>query len=258
MSQYLIIPNKDNIEQSLALSKEYGLGFEFNDFFWPKVLGDDAKKEEIAAFYDTKEMPSILTSHGAFFDVLVFSEDPLIAETSELRVRQSMDIAKRVKAGAVIFHTNYEPLLTQDYYRNSWRDRTAKFFRKICEEYPTIQVYMENMFDTDPYELKSIAELMREVPNFGVCLDYAHATIFGKNIDYWVKDLAPYIRHVHINDNDGVTDLHLAVGDGMTDWEKFLEHKKLYFPNATILVETTPIDRQIKSLEYMKEHGFFD
>ena len=174
MSQYLIIPNKDNIEQSLALSKEYGLGFEFNDFFWPKVLGDDAKKEEIAAFYDTKEMPSILTSHGAFFDVLVFSEDPQIAETSELRVRQSMDIAKRVKAGAVIFHTNYEPLLTQDYYRNSWRDRTAKFFRKICEEYPTIQVYMENMFDTDPYELKSIAGCseFRSVSRLCACDDF--------------------------------------------------------------------------------------
>lgn len=258
MSKYLIIPHKDKIKESLALAAKYDLGFEFNDFFWPDVLDDEDKQKEIISVYEGEELPKLLTSHGAFFDVLVFSLDRKIAETGKLRVRQSLDLAKRVKAGAVIFHTNYEPLLTQEIYRKDWREKSAEFFRSVCADYPDVQIYMENMFDADPYELRDIAEMLKDVPNFGVCLDYAHASVFGSDTSAWVKELAPYIKHVHINDNDGKSDLHLAVGEGVTDWEEFLALRKEYFPDATVLVETTPMDRQIRSLEYMNEHGFFD
>lgn len=259
MSKYLIIPHKEDLGQSLELAKKYDLGFEFNDFFWPDVLDDTAKQEEIIETYGAVEMPKLLTSHGAFFDVLVFSLDRKITAVSEARVRESLDIAKRMGAGKVIFHTNYEPLLTQDYYRKSWRERTAAFYRKVCAEYPDLLICMENMFDDAPYELESVAALLKDVPNFGVCLDYAHACVFGHGVDTeeWVKTLAPYIRHVHINDNDGKDDLHLAVGEGVTDWNRFLTLRAGYFPEATVLVETTPLERQVKSLEYMNEHGFF-
>ncbi len=260
MAQYLIIPDRERIEQSLALAKQYGLGFEFNDFFFPRILDDEKKKEEIATFYDGIDMPGLLTTHGDFFDVLIFSEDPEIVKISEKRIRQSLDVALRVHAKAVILHTNYEPLLTQEYYRKVWRDRNEEFFRAICSEYPTIQIYMENMFDKDPSELKMLCDSMKDVSNFGVCLDYAHAFVFGTGaaLDEWVGDLSEYIRHVHINDNDGKGDLHLAVGDGIIDWEEFVKLRKQYFPDATVLVETTPLDRQEKSLKFMKENGFFE
>ena len=113
------------------------------------------------------------------------------------------------------------------------------------------------MFDQSPDTLKTLAERMADVDNFGVCLDYAHAYISKTAISEWVKTLAPYIRHVHINDNDGENDLHLAVGEGVIDWKKFLKLKKEYFPDVTILIETTPLEKQRKSLEFMDDFGFF-
>ena len=257
MNRYLIIPDRHHIEESIALSKQYNLGFEFNDFFTPKMLDNKEKCERIACMYDEQDMPDLLTSHGDFFDVLVFSADEKIAEISEMRVKESMEIAKRVHASAVIFHTNYEPFLTAQLYLDNWRIKTEMFFRKICEEYPEINVYMENMFDQSPDTLKTLAERMADVDNFGVCLDYAHAYISKTAISEWVKTLAPYIRHVHINDNDGENDLHLAVGEGVIDWKKFLKLKKEYFPDVTILIETTPLEKQRKSLEFMDDFGFF-
>ena len=257
MSKYLIIPDRHHMDESLGMAKQYNLGFEFNDFFTPKMLDNKEKCEKIAKFYDSLEMPGILTSHGDFFDVIIFSSDERIAAISETRVRESMEIAKRVHAKGVIFHTNYEPFLTAAPYRKDWRDKNEAFFRKICGEFPDINVFMENMFDQDPVELKKLAARMKDVENFGVCLDYAHAYISRTPVSVWVKELAPYIRHVHINDNDGENDLHLAVGDGIIDWRKFLNLQREYFPDATVLVETTPLDRQKKSLEFMEDFGFF-
>ena len=45
MSKFLIIPVLNEIESSLALAKEYGFGFEFNDFFFPDVLEDGERLE---------------------------------------------------------------------------------------------------------------------------------------------------------------------------------------------------------------------
>ena len=38
MSKFLIIPKMDHIEETLALCEEYDLGFELNEFMFPKVL----------------------------------------------------------------------------------------------------------------------------------------------------------------------------------------------------------------------------
>ena len=120
-----------------------------------------------------------------------------------------------------------------------------------------MNVYMENMFDTEPDEIANLAERMTDVANFGICFDYAHAYLTSTPLLVWAEVLAPYIRHVHINDNDGRNDLHLALGDGTIDWVKFLKLREMYFTNASVLIETTPIENQKKSLKFMKKMGFF-
>ena len=52
MKRISIIPQRDNIEESLRLSREYNANFEYNDFFLPFVLDDEAKKSEIIDFYN--------------------------------------------------------------------------------------------------------------------------------------------------------------------------------------------------------------
>ena len=60
MKSVSIIPKRDNIEESLRLSNEYGANFEYNDFFLPFVLDDDMSPDPgkpvyySATFYDGK------------------------------------------------------------------------------------------------------------------------------------------------------------------------------------------------------------
>lgn len=258
MNKFLIIPRAAEIEKSIGLAREYGLGFEFNDFFIPDMLDDPLRLEERISFYKRWELPATLTSHGAFFDVVIHSTDRRIRKVSELRVQQSIEAARRVGAKTVIFHTNYQhEFLSTQSYRDGWLNTNEGFWREKAGENPDICFCMENMCDRSPEMLTELAERLSDVPNFGICLDYAHATIYGSDIDEWVRTTAPYTRHLHINDNDLKDDLHLAVGDGKIDWERFKAHLTEFFPTQTVLIETSDLDAQRRSAEFLEQLGIF-
>lgn len=258
MNKYLIIPRYDDIEESLELAHKYDMGFEFNDFFSPKILLDEKKLEEKINAYKEIKLPDYLTSHGDFFDVNVFSEDEQIAEISVNRIYQSVEIAKDLCAKKVVFHTNMIPEIESDYYKDNWVFRNENVFRKVCEDFPDVLILMENMFDFTPDMLKRLAEKMKDVNNFGVCLDYAHAFLSKTEPTVWVKELAQYIKHVHINDNMKDYDAHLPVGDGLIDWVEFDRMRDEYFPDASILIEVSSIENQKKSIEYLIKNNLMN
>lgn len=255
MSRFLIIPKLEELDKSLAIAQDYGLGFEYNDFFVPDVMDNKALCDELISRYKGHELPDCCTMHGAFFDVLVFSEDRRIREISEQRIRESLELARKIGAKGVVFHTNHTPLLTADFYIKNWQSKNEAFWRKILPEYPDLDIYMENMFDDSPDMLLALAESLSEFSNFGVCLDYAHAVIYGSDINDWVKKLSSYVKHMHINDNDLRNDLHLAVGDGKIDWRHFKEHYDCALSKAkTVLIETASFENQLRSLKFLKSN----
>ena len=253
---YLIVPDPKKINESLALAEEYGFGFEFDDFFHPNILDDPYRCKELIKFYRSYDLPKVTTLHGDFFDVIIFSEDRRIRKISELRVRQSMDIAAEMGVRGVVFHTNHIPNFSVDYYISNWVEMNCRFWTKMLSEYPDLEIYIENMFDINTNAIAALAERMQHHRRFGICLDYAHACAFGNNkIDKWCKTLSPYVKHMHINDNDLVNDLHLAIGDGKINWREFALHLKNGLSPQTILIEISSVERQRRSAEYLRDLG---
>ena len=258
MGQIYIIPDRKDIEQSMSLVREYGAAFEYNDFWIPEILEDRQKQENIIEQYAKLRTDfSQDTMHGAFLDVYIHSEDPLIREISERRVYQSMDIARRMGLRGVVFHTGLLAGFRVESYLEHWKETNARFFAEAAEKYPDQQIFMENMFDQEPDELAGLGEAMKEAEHFGVCFDYAHGAVTGCDLESWVHALAPYVRHMHINDNDLQRDLHRPVGDGKIDWKEFDRLMQKYQVDSTVLVEVRGYEAQRKSLEYMREHHIF-
>lgn len=268
MSKLYLVPDRKDMERMCALEAAYGCAFEYNDFYIADMLDGLQRQEEAIADYrrcrklfSKKQFVlhefSMDTMHGAFLDVTVHSDDPRIRDVSMLRVRQSMEIAKQMGLKGVVFHTGrLAGFRAPDYLRN-WRDRNVAFFTEIAKQYPAQQIYMENMFDEAPDILAGLAEEMKDVENFGICLDYAHAMISGCSGQEWIETLAPYIRHIHINDNDLHNDLHLAVGAGQLDWQEFDRLIRQYRVEASVLVEVCGYEAQCESLRYMSRHGIY-
>lgn len=250
----LVIPNRSELSAYTELAKQYDLGFEYNDFFAPKLLDDANQLDEVTRMYlQAQEMPQYCTLHGAFLDVTVFSDDSLIAKASDYRVEQSLKLAELLGAKGVVFHTNYIANFRLESYRKSFVEKNAVYWKEKLSRHKDLQIYIENMFDDTPELLAQLAEALKDEDNFGICFDYAHAHVFGnpEEIETWVQALAPYVKHLHINDNDWKQDLHLAVGDGKIDWKKFKSYYESYFPEATVLIEVSGMEKIQKSLEYL-------
>ncbi|WP_456454236.1 sugar phosphate isomerase/epimerase family protein, partial [Thermococcus sp.] len=92
----------------------------------------------------------------------------------------------------------------------------------IAEEYE-VKLVMENLTDNRigafPHELLPFLE-----KNVSVCLDIGHAFLtslkYGLDIgEYFLLD---DIEHVHLHDNGGARDEHMAMGEGRIDFNNIL------------------------------------
>lgn len=257
MSNIYLIPIQEEIEKSCCLAEEWNASFEYNDFFPPNILDDEKKKREIISLYKaigrdtTKD-----TLHGAFFDITVHSEDKKIREVSRKRIYESMEIAEELDVKAVIFHTNFIPGFELKIYKDMWVEENLKFWEEVLLRYPRRNIYLENMFDQSPELLGRLSSKIRN-KRFGICFDYAHGAISTTPLKKWVHELSPYIKHIHINDNDYKQDLHLPIGEGLIDWKEYNNQMIIHHINCPVLLEVKGIEKQKKSLKYMKEDGVF-
>lgn len=258
MKKILIIPDIDNPQESLDLAAQYSLGFEYNDFFRPDVLDNPGKVDTLCDTYNSYILPEYCTIHGAFFDVIPFSLDSKIREISLLRINQSIEAARKINAKAVVFHTNYNPFLNAPAYVEGWIRDNVQIWSQILEENPDLNIYLENMFDETPDIMVKLSEQLCSYENYGVCLDYAHAALSKEEPKNWAKALGPYVKHIHINDNDLVSDLHLAWGEGRLDRQDFYDAYEKYMSEATVLIEVSTAERKLKSIETLIEDGFIN
>lgn len=253
MSAFYIIPNLSEMNEIEELRKKYGLHYEFNEFYRPSVLDDKQEQLRIINEY-SKYCDNFAadTIHGAFLDVTVHSSDSLIREVSEKRIIQSMEIAKEMGARGVVLHSGLIGGFHLESYEKLWLSSNVDFFKRIADRYGNIDIYMENMFDDGPALLAALAHEMREVPNFGICFDYAHGSLSDTVPANWMAALSPYIKHMHINDNDLQNDLHLPVGDGKTDWNHYAALMKEYDYAGSTLIEVQGYEAIQRSLAYME------
>ncbi len=254
--RYHIIPKLNQLNKYLELSKKYNLGFEYNEFFIPSILDNEEELNKIIDEYK-KLNRSNDTLHGVFFDISLDSQDEKIRKISYERVKKSLDIASTLKCKGVIFHTNYITWMKDQPYQDRWVDLNAKAYLELIEEYKDLEIYVENMFDLEPYLLRKLMDKINH-PRIGVCLDIAHASISKIEIKEWFRVLKPYIKHLHINDNDKVIDSHIELGKGIIDYKEAYKYIKELDNKTTILIEISDYDKTLNSINYLKDGGFDD
>ncbi len=247
--EWLIIPEYDRLEASAQLAEMYHAAFEYNDFYVPGIYNDPEEVEKrIAAYCALPRDRSRDTLHGVFLDMVIASRDVNLRKYSREKVAQSMEIAGRLGICGVVFHTGLMASLNYGAYLEVWLEAAEEVFRPLCRQYPQLCIYMENTFEQTPEVFERLMHRMGDLPNFALCLDYAHAVLTPTPPEIWVKTLAPHIRHIHLNDNDLKKDLHLVPGEGKIDYAQFVQLLRSYQVHAPILLELKGLERQEKAL----------
>lgn len=254
-----IIPDINRIEEYEELAEKYSLGFEYNDFFNPDLLDDEAGiREKIRQYRQLGRPEKTDTMHGAFYDIVPFSWDSGISRHSLYRMQQSVEIAAKLGCRAVIFHAGLRPEFAsgERYYRN-WLETMASVARKLAAQ-SDVEIYYENVQETSPAELAELAESLRDEKRFGICIDVSHMILAkGASPQEWIGRLAPYIRHFHLNDSHLKADDHLALGCGSIDWKEIFGQVRQYgLWDRSMLLEVNGLQKICTSLEYMEQAGY--
>lgn len=259
MESLYIIPDCNNIDKSIEIAEKYNACFEYNDFFKPELFDNKQKIDGLIKMYSSirGEKSNADTLHGAFIDITVFSRDRQIREISIKRVLQSLEIATLLNCKAVIFHTNFIPDFLIGSYYSKWVEENTIFWSGIIKQFPSIKIFIENMFDYSPKMLSLLAKAMKNENRFGICLDCGHAFLSRTPISDWIDELSPYIKHLHFSDNQKIDDFHLQIGTGLIDWHDISNKIKQKKINASVLVEIQDINMQISSIEYLKENKIY-
>jgi len=77
-----------------------------------------------------------------------------------------------------------------------------------------------------PYEAVRYIDTLNDMAGekrFAFCLDTGHSLMVGMQLNNVIRTLGHRLEALHLNDNDGIGDLHQIPGQGILHWEKVIE-----------------------------------
>lgn len=240
-------------EEMQGLIQKYGCGLESIEFSISENL--DCLEEKIEGYHKRLEQmgnPRLIL-HGPFLDLNPMAYDRLVLQATRLRFEQCYQAARELGAEKIIFHTCYQPKL---YLLTGWAERMADFWNSFLDGKSGIEILMENVQDPEVLPVFRVAELVKH-PDFGLCFDVGHAHCYAEeSVLVWAEKLAPYIRHLHVHDNDGTFDAHDRIGNGTVPVEEILALLYKQNPQLTVTIECSAYadtESSLKSVKILRE-----
>jgi sugar phosphate isomerase/epimerase len=165
-----------------------------------------------------------ITLHGPFQDLAPGSLDDGVLAASRQRLRQACRYLPVFQPLAIVCHLGYED---RHYHwdRENWLARAAATWKELAAiaARSRVRVMLENVYETEPELFLEVLDRVR-APNLGVCFDVGHLLAFSTgDFPHWLRTLTPVIGQLHLHDNSGEDDEHLALGAGRVPLEEVLQ-----------------------------------
>ncbi|MBI5930282.1 MAG: sugar phosphate isomerase/epimerase [Chloroflexi bacterium] len=255
MNPIAIACKHENFENCLALAATHGIGLEIQSFAFPPLLNDDEWEGMVAKYANQlQSFSGTVALHGAFMDMAPGSPDKSFLDVTRQRTLRDFEIAHRLNTKIVNFHANFIATIHNDDYREGWTKRMVEFYKPIAREAEKMGlcVVLENMWEFDPSIIRRVLEEVGSSA-LAACLDIGHSQLFSHLLlEDWLQDLNDWIAHIHINNNYGEIDEHLALDDGVLDYEKILPRLAELPRTPTIVLEIERIEDIEHSLSFFK------
>ena len=196
-----------------------------------------------------------ITLHGPFIDLSPGSLEPYVREATRRRFEQLLQLVPVFNPQTVVCHANYERD-RYGFHREEWIDNSLEIWSWLADSIhaQVSTLMLENVYENNPEDIGVLFERLNP-EQVGFCLDPGHLIAFGKgSLENWLTALEPYLGQLHLHDNHGGWDDHLALGRGEIDFQylfKFLKTKRSTPPIITL--EPHEEDAFWPSLEYLQK-----
>lgn len=252
MKDIYVEPFLYDIPDAVKLAKKYNLGLEIY------LIAD--KIDQFSEIGAPKDLLNInkLSVHGPIHDISYGSSDRLIREASVQRLKKSLSfVTKNLEAKWFLTHMGLNPFT---YWSEKmvldWIKRASILLNQVLSEFPQIIIHVENAYETDPMHIKKFVEALDHNKIF-VTLDIGHVNVYSNiSPEEWIKTLAPYIKEVHVHNNDGNFDAHLPLRDGIIDYNKIFKLIDDEVGEYIITLEPINEENLVMDLKWLEERGY--
>jgi sugar phosphate isomerase/epimerase len=244
--------------------------FMLRDQYLPLVLenrisveiGVDAEVLDDGPAADLKQVADTLTGaglrcslHAPFLDLSLGAIDPKIRRVSMERMEQVIRLIPIFQPRWVVCHGGYEARHYQD-RQEEWLRNTTESLKRILSllEGTGVPLMVENVFEKKTDHLEA---LFAAIPSAGLrlCLDVGHHRLYGRtDLSDWLDALGPHLGMLHLHDNLGQEDDHLALGRGCIDFLGFFEQLKNRGLQPAITLEPHQEEWVRESLLFLATH----
>jgi sugar phosphate isomerase/epimerase len=205
-------------ESYLSRFLEYGIN--------PEISFDAIALERFSLFHcepvakKLHERGLSVTMHAPFTDLSPGSPDPAVRELTRHRFQQLMQLVPAFRPKTIVCHTGWDPKRYWDSLE-AWTQDSLDFWSWFLENMSKEEavVILENVYEQEPSEFLNLYKYLKD-KGAGFCLDTGHQAVFsGAGLLKWVEALGDHIVQLHLHDNHGIQDDHLALGEGTVDFK---------------------------------------
>jgi sugar phosphate isomerase/epimerase len=258
IKQLLLSVSFDELNEAIEVAAREGLGIEVTLYDTRWMMGESALADATEMGEKLAGHGMVVTAHGPLYDLNPGSLDPTIRSYSEDCFRRGVEVAAALGARRVVYHTCYNPLLP-DGVLGGWKELAAPIWFSLLETAGELgmEVCLENSYEPTAEFFK---DLFSHFSNGAtrVCFDPAHVHLYSRDGQAaWIVTLGHQISHLHLNDNNGGSDDHLALGQGGIPYGTFLKDLCSACEEATVVLEME-VDRALQSIGFLRGIGIWD
>lgn len=245
----------DGLSESLSQMVNYGgdsIELMLDGGAWDEF---EAHSRELAKILSDR--PVTYSVHTPVWDMNLTSENAQAREAAMEAYRNSITFAALIGAEHVVLHPGF--CYTPAFDKATAQRRAGAAIEKLCEfngQYK-ISLLVENVgnsatsiFTQEEY----IAFIQMFDGAIGSIFDIGHANLCGWDLSRTILRLNPYLRAVHLHDNDGRVDAHLPIGEGGIHWQSVFEALRECSPDLRLILEYgigTPLEKLQKGKEIL-------
>jgi sugar phosphate isomerase/epimerase len=196
-----------------------------------------------------------ITLHGPFQDILPGALDARILAASRARLQDAFALVEIFQPRSIVCHIGYE---ARHYHgqEERWLAHSVATWEPLAEQAARsgALLTLENVYETQPELIRQLFARL-QAPNIRFCLDVGHLQAFGGgNFPEWLESLGNLVGQLHLHDNNGRADEHLALGQGVIPLDRVLSFFAARHEPPLITLEPHQENSLLPSLKFLEAH----
>lgn len=235
-SELCLINNeiKNNIDL-LSNSGAESVELMLDGSFWDNFQDNHVRLLEILNSYDMD-----FGIHSPVWNVNITAESSHIRKASIQAYKDSIVFASKAKANHLVLHPGFVD--TKVFSKELAKKRSIEAINELDsfnKDYG-VTLLIENVGNnsTGIFTEEEYIDLINILPeNIKFILDTGHANITNWDMPNIIGKMKDRLKAFHLNDNDGIGDIHLPMGEGTIDWKILFDSIKRSEYNYDLILE---------------------